>query len=189
VDWDGQVYWNSHSSGGSRTETAPICEDKKSNAYATSSDVSVEFGPGATAGCEYYLSPEDCEDFGREMGDTNGLTEYYKADWPRGCLVDFNDGTRFIYNYVPDGGVGDGDIEVAPVCKVCPDGSNCDYVLESSEKNQGITYYVFRAHAIGRNVRTMSQSQVQKFCEDQGLILATPHNGYDINEILKSSEA
>eukprot|EP00492_Amphilonche_elongata_P004981 TRINITY_DN56_c0_g1_i2.p1 TRINITY_DN56_c0_g1~~TRINITY_DN56_c0_g1_i2.p1 ORF type:complete len:565 (+),score=87.60 TRINITY_DN56_c0_g1_i2:224-1918(+) len=122
------------------------------------------------------------------MGDTNGLTEYYKADWPRGCLVDFNDGTRYIYNYVPDGGEGDGDIEVAPVCKVCPDGSDCGYVLEASPKNQGIQYYVFRAHAIGRNVRTMSRSQVKKFCEDQGLILATPHNGYDINEILKQTD-
>merc|ERR1711953_997906 len=146
-----------------------------------------EFGPAATAGCEFDLSPSDCADVGSMMGDSNGLTEYYRDDWPRGCLVDFNDATRFIYNYVPDGGVGDGDIEVAPVCKVCTSG-DCGYKLGPSEKNSNdVTYYVYRANVIGRNVRKMSYQQVKDFCEAQGLVLATPHNGYDINEILKQT--
>eukprot|EP00493_Phyllostaurus_siculus_P023166 UN23501 len=78
-------------------------------------------------------------------------------------------------------------MDVAPVCQVCSSGSGCGYTPQLSDRNRESHFYVYRANVVSTLTETLSQSLVEDFCNEQGLILATPRNGYEINEILKQA--
>jgi len=185
---DGRLYYNNINGAGVSGEAlAPVCGRKMAGDYLISG-IPVEVHAGGTNECMEYLEPAKCMEFAEMIGDSNGLDEYYRSDWPQGCLIDFHsDTSRFMWNYVPDGGRGESDMDVAPVCQVCPNDSGCGYTPQLSDENRESNFYVYRANVVSTLTETLSQNLVEEFCNEQGLILATPRNGYEINEILKQA--
>lgn len=187
VNWNGDVIFNTAGTGSKNPSWAPICEDRAPADYSTASNVNVEIMPGATHQCENYLSSAECEDFAGDMGDPV-VTEFYKLDLPGGCLIDFTNSKRFLYNTVPDGSYGEGDIEVAPVCKICNGNSrDCSWVSQVSPETDGERVFVYRASVLAKGNMKSTYEEADTFCRDQGLMLASPRNHYDVNAILKQA--
>jgi len=185
----GRVFFNTiNTDGQPGIHVVQICKKTIKGDYQLPSGALAAVHAGGTNECTEQLFPAKCTEFATMIGDTNGIDDYYRPDWPQGCLIDFHSEIPRVYwNYVPDGTRGESDMDVAPVCRVCPSNSGCGYTPQKSYENRNSHFYVYRANVVSTLTKTLSRNLVEDFCDQQGLVLATPRNGYEINEILNQA--
>merc|ERR1712136_335889 len=107
--------------GGPTKQTVPVCNKRIKGGYELPSGALVDVHAGGTNKCTEQLFPDKCVEFATLIGDNDGIDDYYRSDWPQGCLIDFHSDTpQVFWNYVPDGSRGESDMDVAPVCRICP---------------------------------------------------------------------